>query len=67
MHWEQKLAKFSLTNSIKKNTDRIIAEINDDSDTKHIDHSELICFSTNLTQLYTTESLGNDSFFLIFF
>lgn len=48
--------------------DRTIAEKNDESGTKHIDHSDInLCFHRFYSKLYDSESLGNHVLFDSFF
>lgn len=48
--------------------DKTIAEINDESDTKQIDHSEInSCFHRFYSKLYDSESLGDHALFDSFF
>lgn len=52
----------------QKTADRIIAEINDELGTKHIDHSEInMRFYKFYEKLYTAESVGDDNLFDSFF
>lgn len=51
-----------------KTADRIIAAINDELGTKHIDHSDIsICFHKFSEKLYTTKSIGDNNLFDSFF
>lgn len=68
MNLVRKLGKFLLISFIKKTADRIIAEINDELGTKHINQSEMsICFHKFYEKLYTTESTGDNNLFDSFF